>query len=54
VLSSNIVVYASSALDVEAKIKDRLANDHGIMSIARELGVGISTVMRVKRQEGDK
>jgi DNA invertase Pin-like site-specific DNA recombinase len=41
-------------LDVEAKIKAGLAKDHGITSIARELGVGISTVMRVKRQEEAK
>jgi DNA invertase Pin-like site-specific DNA recombinase len=41
-------------LDVEKKIKDKLSRDQGITSIARELGVGIGTIMRVKRQEQGK
>lgn len=38
-------------LDVEQKIRERLDRDHGVGSIAKELGVGVSTVMRIKRQE---
>ena len=35
--------------DVEAAIRDRLAAGVGMLKVARELGVGVSTVQRVKQ-----
>jgi DNA invertase Pin-like site-specific DNA recombinase len=35
---------------VEATIQGRLAEGHGMIRIAKELGVGVSTVQRVKRE----
>ena len=38
------------ATKVEAAIRERLAQGHGMLRIARGLGVGVSTVQRVKRE----
>lgn len=40
-------------LNVEKQIKERLAKDYSINTIAQELHVGIGTIMRIKRQVAD-
>jgi DNA invertase Pin-like site-specific DNA recombinase len=40
---------AACALEDQGSIRVALANGKGIVSTARELGVGVSTVQRVKR-----
>ena len=50
--TNNIFSVASPGVSskVEGRIREALANGKGIVSTARELGIGVSTVQRVRKE----